>query len=322
MKKCFILFVFSNILLFAQNPSFNGNGDGSEYDPFQIWEKKDLIELADSIDYRYSSLNPTWLYNKHFKLMNDITEPLTESVGKLGFIGHFHGNGKKITLAINFDYYTNQSYALFNGLPSGSIDSLIVDGYVNGNSTLSAISIFINYSSGSITNCINNAIITGIGAGSIVYQNMGAISNCINNGDITGVDRIGGIAGENEGTIINCINTGKITATASGDNNIFSGVGGIVGTVANRCQNISNCVNLGSVVGQGFVGGIVGLANNNSPNNPTPITNCINYGYVRGINIVGGVLGYMFNQNVNVSNCVNVGVVEGEEDTGSIVGKE
>ncbi|MCL2040069.1 MAG: hypothetical protein FWG85_06540 [Bacteroidetes bacterium] len=320
MKKYFILFIFSNILLFAQNPPFNGNGDGSEYDPFQIWEKKDLIELADSID-NYNA-NPTWQYNKHFKLMSDIIEPITESIGKLGFIGHFHGNGKKITLAIVFNFPDNPSAALFQSL-DGTIDNLIVDGYINGPGGMSTIACGIGtgyITAASITNCINNAIVTG-GVG-IAYLNHGTISNCINNGDITGVDRIGGIAGENSGTIINCINNGTITATASGDNNIFSGVGGIVGTVANHCQNILNCVNIGSVVGQGFVGGIVGLANG-YPMAVTPITNCINYGYVRGINIVGGVLGYMFNpQGVNVSNCVNVGVVEGEEDIGSIVGKE
>ena len=330
MKKCFILFVFSNILLFAQNPPFNGNGDGSEYDPFQIWEKKDLIELADSIDNYYYSPNPTWLYNKHFKLMSDITEPLTESVGKIGFIGHFHGNGKKITLAIDFDIQTNPSFALFQGL-DGTIDGLTVDGYVNSDiAAMSAISYYISYSC-SISNCINNTTITSWSAGGITYSNSnsGTISNCINNGDITGVNIVGGIAGQNEGTIINCINTGKIIATNSGSNTSIvtgdttpnNGVGGIVACVVNSSQNISNCVNIGSVVGQGFVGGIVGLANGH-PMAVTPITNCINYGCVRGINIVGGVLGYMFNpQGVNVSNCVNVGVVEGEEDIGSIVGK-
>ena len=318
MKKYFIfLFVFSNILSFAQYSFTDIPGtDGTSINPYQIWTKEHLKEFGDSLASKHPPFNMSWCYDKHFRLMESIIEPITESVGPL--VGHFHGNGKKITLATIFDYTTNPSVAIFSGLSHGSIDSLIADGYANGVGGMAAISNYISHSISSITNCINNATVTG-GAG-ITYTNSGTISNCINNGDITGVDRIGGIAGENSGTIINCINTGKITATASGDNNIFSGVGGIVGTAANGCVGILNCVNLGSVVGQGFVGGIVGLVR--GMNRQTPITNCINYGYVRGINGVGGILGYMFNQYVNVSNCVNVGVVEGEEDTGSIVGKE
>ena len=322
MKKYFILLcVFSGIYLFAQpHPSFTGTGTVG--DPYQIWNIYDLIEFGDSVNNQFFPNYSYWHIDKHFILMQDITEPITQSICA-SFMGHFHGNGKKINSAINFNHPNNQSPAIFNGLSlNGTIDGLIVDGYVNSDIVaMSTISSFINTNSASITNCINNATITGGAAGGITYSNSGIISNCINNGDITGVNIVGGIAGQNDGTIINCINTGNITATASGDNNIFSGVGGIVGTVANHCQNILNCVNIGSVVGQGFVGGIVGLANGH-PMAVTPITNCINYGYVRGINGVGGILGYMYSQYVNISNSVNVGVVEGEEDTGSIVGKE
>jgi len=319
--KIILIFVMSSISLFAQ---FGGGGPGTDKDnAYEIWTIEDLIEFGDSVSRKPDpSIGEfyNWHFGKHFRLMEDI-DGVTQPIGWYDLQGHFHGSGKKITVDMN------EGYALFSSVTFGTIDSLIVDG-------ISGVVGITGYNSGNISNCINNSTIYYSGlinpitgklegpAGGITYSNSGTISNCINNGDITGVDRIGGIAGENSGTIINCINTGKITATASGDNDIFSGVGGIVGTVANHCQNISNCINLGSVVGQGFVGGIVGLANGN-PMAVTPITNCINYGYVRGTNIVSGVLGYMFNpQGVNVSNCVNVGVVEGEEDIGSIVGKE
>ncbi|MCL2040186.1 MAG: hypothetical protein FWG85_07130 [Bacteroidetes bacterium] len=341
MKKYFIfLFVFSNTLLFAQNPPFNGIGDGSIGNPYQIWTKAHIDELSDSVYNSGYPVYSTWHFNKHFRLMTNIIEPLTKSIGELESFrsSHFHGGGHKINVAIISSSTPPYSApSLFSSLyMDATLDSLIVDGYILDGMA----GITTSMTSGlnlicSISYCINNVTIVQNGeinpitgklegpAGGIVYMNSGGtISHCINNGDITGVDRIGGIAGENSGTIINCINTGNITATASGDNNIFSGVGGIVGTVANHCQNILNCVNIGSVVGQGFVGGIVGLANGH-PMAVTPITNCINYGYVRGINGVGGVLGYMFNpQGVNVTNSVNVGVVEGEEDIGSIVGKE
>ena len=319
MKRYFIF--FGLLTIFTNTTSFSkfGGGTGTEIDPYQIWDKQDFIEFVDSVNRSSTLVYPPsdWHWGKHFRLMDNI-ETITEQITGY-FIGYLHGNSKKITVEINQTYY----YAsLFSSVEiGGTIDSLTVEGYING-----APSGIVVHNFGTINNCINNTVVINPythldGPGGITYSNSGTISHCINNGDITGVDRIGGIAGENEGTIINCINTGKITATASGDNNIFSGVGGIVGTVANSCQNILNCVNIGSVVGQGFVGGIVGLANGH-PMAVTPITNCINYGYVRGMNIVGGVLGYMFNQNVNVTNCVNVGVVEGEEDIGSIVGKE
>ncbi|MCL2040103.1 MAG: hypothetical protein FWG85_06710 [Bacteroidetes bacterium] len=333
MKKHFmLLFLFSSITLFSQ---YQFSGEGTEVFPYQIWSVDDLNLLRDSL-YHQMYVDPNWSFNKHFRLIQDINTPVTQSITMTYFYGHFYGNNKKITLNLNVDETFNNytcAPALFAGITNGgSIDSLIVDGYINSNLWAGGIANGIGISS-KINGCINNAAIKSFnldyGAGGIIFNNVNTISSCINNGDITGVNIVGGIAGQNDGTIINCINTGKIIATNSGSNTSIvtgdttpnNGVGGIVACVVNSSQNILNCVNIGSVVGQGFVGGIVGLANGN-PMATTPITNCINYGYVRGINIVGGVLGYMFNQNVNVSNCVNVGVIEGEEDTGRIVGKE
>ena len=318
MKKYFILFLFlfSNILLFAQSFTTIPGTDGlSKATVYQIWTKDHLMELRDSVYNSYYPNYSTWHNGKHFRLMNDINN-VTESIHAT-FKGHFHGSGKKITLEI-YNTPNNPNSALFGVISNnGTVDSLIIDGFVDGG--CGGITAGILY--GSVTNCINNATIISMYGAAMIYQNEGTIINCINNGDITGVDRIGGIAGENGGQIINCINTGKITATASGDNSIFSGVGGICGTVANGCKGILNCLNLGNVSGQGFVGGIVGLANG-KPMSPTPITNCVNYGYVKGINNVGGILGYMFYPYVNISNCVNAGVVVGSSDVGSITGKE
>jgi len=327
MKKYFmLLFVFSGIHLFAQpHPSFTGTGTVD--DPYLIWNKAQLKILGDSVDLDNTITNPNgtkWHVGKHFKLMQNI-DNVTESIGWRPFCGHFQGNGKTITLAINYDYPDNRSSALFVGLSNynASIDNLIVDGYVNDGFA------GIVYAGGgemsSITNCVNNATVTGWSAGGIIHTNRGTISNCINNGDITGVNIVGGIVGDNAGTIINCINTGNVTATNSGSNTNLvgeitpnNGVGGIVGCVSNYCQGISNCINIGTIKGQDVVGGINGGLNR------TSITNCINAGYVAGWGSVGGIGGVIFNfyGGSGINNCVNVGVVEGEEDIGSIVGKE
>ena len=329
MKIFFIymfLFFLKAFCCFSQ-PSFSGSG--TDIDPYQIWNGTHFKELAEST---YTLSSADWTRNKHFKLINDID--LGDSIFGLGYWrGHFHGNGKTITR--NYESVICSELGYYLDGVTATIDSLIADGYAyTDHIYIAGIVCIIRYGS-IISNCVNNATIicTDDGSkygmfekGAIVAKNEGTIINCINNGDITGVDRIGGIAGDNDGgQIINCINTGKITATASGDNSIFSGVGGICGTIANSSYyGISNCVNTGTVVGQGFVGGIIGLANG-KPMSPSPITNCVNYGYIKGTSAVGGIAGIMWGgiyANVNISNCVNAGVVEGSSDVGSIVGKE
>jgi len=323
--KIVLIFILLSISLSAQNPPFNGLGDGTELNPYQIWTKNDLMELRDSVNGDYSYVVShyalaNWTYGKHFRLMVDI-DNVTQSIGRGTFYGYFHGAGKKITVAI----IPSPPYA---GTPlflkvTGNIDSLTLDGIINEGTAGIANYLMPQYgvpTDVSISHCINNATITEWGSGGIAYSNSGTISHCINNGDITGVDCVAGIAGDNQsGTIINCINTGKITATNSGSApyNNESGVGGIA---AFNKNNISNCINLGTVEGQNHVGGIVGWASQ-LVHSASQITNCINYGYIKGTNAVGGILGYM-RPIVNISNCVNAGVVEGESDVGSITGKE
>ena len=339
MKNCYILFLFlfSNIFLFAQSFTTIPGTDGlSKATAYQIWTNGHLMELGDSINSKHPPYYLSWSADKHFKLMQDINDPITRSIGQTSFLGHFHGNGKKITVAITPSYYTPpySSASVFVELSyNASIDSLTIDGYINYSADEGAVGIVITVgagynSSGIVSNCINN-INTNIAG--ITQHNQGTIINCINNGDITGVDRIGGIAGENSGQIINCINTGKITATNSGTNadplgNLTpdNGVGGIVGYINNACTGIINCINLGNIEGQGRVGGIIGTALGHFMY-PTQITNCVNYGYIKGTSAVGGIAGIMWGgiyANVNISNCVNAGVVEGESDVGSITGKE
>ena len=323
------LFLFSNVFLFAQ--PFNGNGDGTAGDPYQIWNNNDLEELYDSVAYHMTNLF-NWINGKHFILMADITTPFTKIIA-LGLNGYFHGNGKKINVEIMCDLLGYRYYSLFGGLSTGiTLDSLIIDGIVNQDCGCAGITTGVTHFTTSIKYCINNATLP-FGAAGIVQQNLGGtVSHCINNGSITGVDRIGGIAGNNDmgGTVINCTNTGKITATNSGTNtDIFgmptpdNGVGGIVGCVMNYCKEISNCINIGNVEGQGMAGGIVGVIKGMLPPYPnSQLLNCINYGYVKGTNYVGGISGWTYNQYFDISNCVNTGVVEGDTDVGSIVGKE
>ena len=111
-----------------------------------------------------------------------------------------------------------------------------------------------------------------------------------------------------EGTVTGCYNEGSVTGEEY--------VGGVVGL---NNGTVTNCYNTGSVTGErrvsggllgGLVGGMVGL------NNGT-VTNCYNTGSVTGDEEVGGVIGS--NDGI-VTNCYNMGSVTGDESIGGVVG--
>ena len=315
----FSLLLISNKLLFSQ---FSFQGEGTEYEPYEIWTKEHLIEMDDSMHIAYENKNPRRYSNTYFCLMQDIEDSLSQTMVWIFWGKHFHCNRKKINVAIDSPHFIPSITAsLFGSFASSlAIDGLIAEGYLIGNGGSGIVA----GSSGTVSYCINNATIIGMNpnisfAGGIASDNHGTITNCLNNGSVTGVDRIGGIVSDNWGSVISCINTGKVVGSNSGNNGIFSGVAGIVATA--QYGFVLNCINLGDIEGKDYVAGIHGLASGTS-SEPVEITNCINAGYVKGNNIVSGILGIMWNRNVNISVCINTGVIEGEEDVGSIVGGE
>jgi len=323
MKKYFVfilsVFLFVSVPLFAQ-PHYYFQGLGTINEPYEIWTLDDLMVLGDSIDAFLLPHKSTWQRGKHFRLMSNI-DTVKQLICTYYFEGHFYGNGKTIT-GVN-------ALGFFSGLYRGGIiDSLTVDCYtydIAGIVGYVAPAHYMNLHPASVvSNCTSNVTINAIHniAGGIAFDNSGIVINCVNNGSIMGVDRIGGIVGDNYGTVNNCLNTGRITATNWTPNSIFSGVGGIVGTVANGCTFISNNVNTGSIKGVGHVGGIAGMIRGNSGMMPpVMVVNNSNYGFVKGANRVGGLIGWVYAAFVNITNNSNFGVVVGEEDTGCIVGK-
>ena len=325
MKKYFtfflLSFVFSNIFLFSQ---FGGGTGNTIYDPYEIWEKNHIGELSDSL---FGST--LWSANKHFKLMRDVKDSLTSSITIYYFYGYFHGNKKKIFLAIDVDSLFNNftsSNALFpNVSNAGNIDNLDLDGYIT--SVMYAGGIVVANDT-EITQCINNAtiistnttVIYGSSVGAIAAISYGTISHCINNGNVSGLDFVAGIATQNLGVITNCINTGKIKGTEL-SNTGYIGVAGIT-TELYSGRYILNCINLGDVEGINSVSGIVGNAYEAINPPQTEIANCINAGFIKGKKDVSGILGYQGGTEVIIRNCINTGIIEGEENVGSIVGKE
>ena len=150
-----------------------------------------------------------------------------------------------------------------------------------------------NYSTGIIKNCINHATIISTpsminGCAGIASHNYGTILNCINTGLITGISAAGIVAFSTEGIILNCINMGTIEGT-EGITRAYTG--GIIGSVSNGVishTTASNCINYGFIKGNINVGGIVGQIQTGS--NVT-VYNCSNFGVVRGNNNVGCIVG-------------------------------
>lgn len=219
--------------------------DFSIYSKLTVSNNTEINKLAELVNAGNTMKGVT------ITLQNDVT--LDSMIGSSGkeFSGTFDGNGKTITSTARLN-------SIFYYVEYGRIKNVISKGeFLNA-----GIAYFCNY--GIIENCKNNARISesdrfggGI-VGELMYDSK--IKNCINNGYVTGIGDIGGIAGWTFGgsSILNCINLGEIKNTNTGS----ADTGGIVGNEnANSSFAINNCVNVGTVAGNGDVDAIIGGLN-------------------------------------------------------------
>jgi uncharacterized protein (TIGR02145 family) len=203
-------------------PSTAGNGTSES--PYIITTAGQLAALAIMVN----AANPE--YNAaHYKLANNINlsgyaswKPIGISTAN-SFKGVFDGNGKIISgLAISA---STNFQGLFGYIVGGTVKNLGVE------------NIFINASG-------SGRYLGGI-AGRI--DNSSTISNCYTTGRISGnANDVGGLVGRAE--IGNLIENSYSTAAVSGAND----VGGLVGSIINSGNNITNCAALNpSVAGTG-----------------------------------------------------------------------
>jgi len=167
-----------------------GGGSGTQQDPYQLSTLEHLLELSDSV------VNAHNFRDKHFILMNDITDSLRVPIGyrQHGFSarifrgGTFNGQGHSINLAIEgFD-----TGGLFCEIANTTIMNVVINGYVREMRWGSTGGIVGKINQGGtepskIINCVNNAYISAVGlAGGIVgwVCNELIIKNCINIGTI------------------------------------------------------------------------------------------------------------------------------------------
>ena len=278
MKKTIVFlavcFVLANQIIEAQ---WSG-GNGSEMSPYQITTLTQLNLLADS-----TNNFTNWSHDKHFRLMNDITDSMRKVIGsprgteQFCFANAvFDGQGYRITLAIDSTSNTfAQQVGLFGNVSGNfTIKNLSVNGYVRGRAAggiVGRILVVDQLHKGNIRNCINMANVS-----SPTYT-AGIVAVHAYRSWITTIDTLV--------LIEDCINIGNI-------------------------RNTSNGTTMDVVAG-GIVGGAQILT----------INRCVNYGYVSSNYIAGGIAGICFN-SAKIENSVNVGLVRGANNqTGCIVGR-
>lgn len=156
---------------------------------------------------------------------------------------------------------------------------------------------------------ITNLTITGRNGyvGLFGYVKNATIQNCNVAGEVSGYNFVGGIVGAVDGktnNILNCSFQGNVTGNAY--------VGGIVGQVQNQCE-VSSCYAIGTVHGgNDRVGGIAGEGRG-------AIKNCYALADVSaGGKFVGGIAGDA--SSVTIENCYYSGEVSARGSAGGIVG--
>ncbi len=223
----------------AMAQTFSG-GTGTSTDPYLISCKNDLEELCRLVDTPGED-NVQQTYGKHFKLTNDITEPLTCMIGVEGFFrGDFDGDGHSITVDINMP---NDDYVgLFGTVKTGAVHDLAVKGSVIGR----------RYVGGIVANPTNEAQLYNL----VNYASVSSTYTSI--AYVGGV--IGGIISQNNddsltgATINNCANYGTVSCNGSA-------VGGVIGYSGQSVGNtICDIANYGYIDNTGAqrVGGAIG----------------------------------------------------------------
>ena len=196
------------------------------------------------------------------------------------------------------DLYYNKGQ--FYDLRCTYSNTIHFDGYYNGQFH-TIYGLYINKDSVDIEKSANEKY---IGLFSVDYSEASSYKNInIKDSFIRGAYGVGGIIGYSVATIEHC----TVDAFIEGDgNHDYDSV--YIGGITGHAENITNCVNYGSIHGSGHVGGITGYARS--------ISNCTNRGSVSGRYEAGGIAGKA--KMIRVS--YNVGSVSGYHNVGGIAG--
>ena len=295
-------------------------------------DNTDLIYIGSEAELLAMADNPV----ADYELTADITitDDLTDYIVEY-YEGCFNGNGHTIT------YKSSNSKCLFRTLTStATVKNLNVYAEITDDMNSAAMITISSY--GKVINCTSSgSITTNSVASGIVLDNSGLISNCTNNARISGGIKgaASGITSASSGIIKGCINKGNIDGDCAGgiafSNSVettscinygtVKGVRSSGGIICTSSSDVINCTNYGQILSydtSAYVGGITGDSSDFSS-----IKDCMNYGEINGTGCIGGICGTAkitsgssFDENdiliidagnIVISNCENHGKVTG-----------
>ena len=328
MKKLLTATLFLLLIACLSVPAFAIEGNGTESEPYLIYDKNDLetfrnivydedksacamlmadIVLNENFDQNKFSVGQdgSMTYDGSSDIAFEQWTPIFR--GSAPYNGVFDGNGHTIGGMFIYDDISN--CGLFNTIgQNGTVKNLgIVNSFIKADKYIGGIA---GNSEGLIENCYNEGRYFGANStGGIVGANYGQITGCQNFGQVYDYEFSGGIAGNNSGTVENCTNTGKITAGSC--------AGGIAGIVMNNNGKVEACFNYGEISLADCAGGVAGVVFNGAS-----VVNCYNIGDITDSHVSGGLAGLIIDgRPCKVINSYNIGKVNGSSESGGIIGE-
>ncbi len=220
--------------------SVTGNFDPAK--TYVIKSKDDLIALQNLANAGKSTAGVKFVLGANID-MSGVNWTGIGSTQSNAFKGVFDGNGYTIS------NLTSTNSGLFK--------------YVAGNRTSSSAATQGVIKNVSVTNLKITGTSTGEKGGIAGVAINANIENCMTQGSIQGANWSAGMIGHNQGSAVSN-STANVNVTTSG-----TCVGGFIGHDSNGY--LKNCVSLGSVKGNGYVGGLIGHEQSNGQGH---IENC------------------------------------------------
>ena len=287
---------------YAGDITKGGKCDGSEEKPYEISCIEDLVAFSNMTN------------GVKTKLSNGVTLQSTA-------YNSFEGKYVVLTRSLNFkskhsyDDYTRTDFGDLN--EDGIIEDIKTELTKKDENCMGFASIGQKTAFKGIFRGNNNSIqnIYTKKYGLFSYIENATITDFCVSGEIESIEYAGAIAKVATSCIIrNCYSNVDIVAADSQVSN--KGTGGLIGTIIKT--NIDNCYNVGSVIGESMIGGIIGSVNsdntiNNCYNTGSVITNATKFG-----KLCGGIAGTVNGENNIISNCYNEGKIG--SDNGSAAG--
>ena len=265
---------------------------------FTIDDFEDLQDFRDAINGITNDYKGAVSYNGFAEYSFAITDDITMDdadwtpIGTSShpFSGTLYGNDHTISgLSIS----SSESYrGLFGYIQTGEIYDLTVKGNVRGTSYAGGICGYMK----------------GNSSKSAAIENCHFIGNVSTT--VTSTAYVGGVCGRASvySDIVACSVTGTVESVCA--NQTAKYLGGIVGyeeggSSADKMSNINNCINMADVIGNDYIGGIVGYVSKF-----TDIRYNLNAGNIEGkLSNTGGLVGCCANSNATISYNINVGTV-------------